>query len=675
MKNKFLKIFLFLTLFFVFFLMYNNYILYNTSSVKKLFSNPSFLFSSKKEKALSFNKKYIKDNSITNTGEKNAINTFEENFSLELKNLKSEKINIISIETNNSIFEIHPSVEVSSKNRKSIYGVNNFIKIKNKYLLVINEKNVDKIIIKCIKENFEYSPVEKISINSVKINNASDFSLLKRNIMKKNMIALVLIIIFIAIIIISKMTKKFDRVPDKKLPKIFLIISIFVGCTFSFLFPLYQIPDEMTHINMIYSEMNMKVDFNKKVNSYGDTIRIMHNYDQKVDSQKYFNLNKKLKIKKAYKLPSISLIKHLPQALGLFIGDILSLPILISITLAEVFAVIFYSIICYKSLKLMPIKKELMMGVMLLPICIQQMGSFSYDVMLLSMCFLFIGYIFNYKFEKENITVIDIIKLLLILFVIGIVKLPYIILGGLIILIPLKKIDFNLFKMKIDYNYIVRHKKTIILFIIPICIISLIAFVFVLKKMYFGRILLAAIRYPKKSIPLLIGTFWSNKFGYIRGMSSEFGWLETHSSLFFTYFVMISFAFFTFLNYTRKNKKVIVQKNPFKKWEIVYMLIIAFVLIFIIILSMVDWTAKIMGFADIEKYSLSQLGDVMNALPFIGGLQGRYFVPAVPLLLIPVYFNKISTRLSKYNLSIFITVYYIVLFTYFFILILSRYWV
>lgn len=675
MKNKFLKNFLFIFFFLFLFFIYNNYIIYKNNNIKILLSKPAIFLNSNNKKSFSYNKKYIDKFSKKELSEENSVGISTVSFELELDNLKSKDIYTISIDSDDKIEETNLSLVVRSNGNIYTYVTNNFTRIDNKYLLVINKKNVDKIHIKGLKENFKNSPTEDILINKINVNNQKDINLLKKEIFVKNILAIVFVVMFIILMFIAKKIKIYDRIPDENLPKIFLIVAIFLGSFFSFLFPLYQIPDESIHINMIYSEMNMNVKFNEEIKGYGDTIRIMHNYDEKIDKTKYFDLSKKYHIKEKYKLPSINLIRHLPQSLGLIIGDILSLPILITITLAEFFAVLFYSLICYKSLKLFPIKRELMMCIMLLPICIQQMGSFSYDVMLLSMCFLFIAYIFNYKYKKEYINSLDFLKLIVILIIIGLVKLPYIILGALIILIPLRKININFKKINIDYKYIIKHKKKFILILIILFILFSFLLLCILRKMYFGRLLLAAIRYPKKSIPLLIGTFWYDKFNYIRGISSEFGWLDTHSSIFFVLFVTISLFFFSFINYSAKGKKVIVQECQFKKWEIIYMYIIALFLTFIIILSMVDWTAGVMGYKNMQKYSIFQLSEVMNTLPFIGGLQGRYFIPVIPLLFIPIYSKNISNRISKYNLSMLVIIYYIVIFFYLFSLILFRYWI
>ena len=90
---------------------------------------------------------------------------------------------------------------------------------------------------------------------------------------------------------------------------------------------------------------------------------------------------------------------------------------------------------------------------------------------------------------------------------------------------------------------------------------------------------------------------------------------------------------------------------------------------------MFDWTAVVTGFKNLNKYSLKQIGDLMGIIPSIGGVQSRYFVPAIPLLLLPIYNTSITKKINKYNLSLFLVIYYVVIAIYMFILILYRFWI
>ena len=98
-------------------------------------------------------------------------------------------------------------------------------------------------------------------------------------------------------------------------------------------------------------------------------------------------------------------------------------------------------------------------------------------------------------------------------------------------------------------------------------------------------------------------------------------------------------------------------------------------MIFLLVLAMFDWTATICGYQNLEKCSILELSNIMASIPVIGGVQSRYFVPVIPLILLPMYSKKITSYISKINMWFLILIYYFIIFIYLFILILCRYWI
>lgn len=675
MKKNNIKYLLITILFLLFLIPYNNYLTYKELDIKTLFSKPIIINNNSNYKDIIFDNNYIDTYSKLENTEKNVLDYYYKKIDLKLP-INNYDLLTLNIDTSNKIEEINLIVKVTADNHEYIYTYNNFLKVKNNNLLVINKKNVSDIEISATREIFnDYDEIAGIKMDEIKVNNSEDYHLIINTLINKNILLLLFVAVILITIVILKKLKKYDKTPSEKIAKKFLYLSIAFGIVFSILIPLYQIPDELTHINMIFDELNIDADFNKVVNEYGDTLRIMHQYDEKVNLESYLDFKKGVRIKEEMTIPKISIIKHFPQFIGIVIAKMFKLPVIILITLCELLAVLFYSYIGYKSIKLMPFKKEVFMFIMLLPICIQQMGSFSYDVMLLSMCYLFVSYLLYLKFTKSEINMLDIIKLILILALIALVKIPYGLLGLLIALLPLNKIKISILSKKIDFEVIKNNKRIIIIVslitLLCVCILG----IMILKKIYFGRILLAAIRYPSKSIKLVLKTFWLHKFYYVRGLTSEFGWLDTHSSILFSIYVIGMLMVTGFINFKRKNKKVEVLLQPFKTWEVVYIYIVTALLIFIISLSMIDWTAVIIGYTNLDKYTISELGNLIGTLPYIGGLQSRYYVPAVLLFFIPLFYSKITKQISKLNITILLYIYYIVLFVYLFILFLYRYWI
>ena len=98
-------------------------------------------------------------------------------------------------------------------------------------------------------------------------------------------------------------------------------------------------------------------------------------------------------------------------------------------------------------------------------------------------------------------------------------------------------------------------------------------------------------------------------------------------------------------------------------------------MIFLIVISMFCWSTFIMNYSNIDKCSVKELASIMKTIPIISGIQSRYFVPILPLLLVPIYNDKLTKIISKFNIFLYIIFYYFIIFIYLFIIILFRYWI
>ena len=443
---------------------------------------------------------------------------------------------------------------------------------------------------------------------------------------------------------------------------IFLITSIILGIIFSILIPLYQVPDEPVHINMIYEELGYNMDFVADTNECGDTLRIVRNPDEIVNIKEYFGCSVKTDFISEVKIPSYRVVKHLPQSIGIIIGEIFDLPMLITLSIAEVMAVIFYSFICYKALQIMPIKKYLFASIMLLPMCIQQMSSLSYDAVLLPICFYLISYILYLKFSKDKVNNKDILMLLMLLLIIAIIKIPYVLLGLLVFILPIKKIDITLFKKSINYEYLKKNKKVLItIFIILLVVISGLM-IFMLSKVDYGRVLIACILKPFTSIKILFNTIIKYWLILMKGISGEFGWLDTHVSKYYTFIVLI---FIILISLFDKSKEKLSKKDNI-------ILVITFILISILIFtSMIGWTFMLNNI-DASNLTILELSNLIKSnITIIEGVQGRYFLEILPLIFIPLCIKKDT----KFDVSIIFYIYLIFVVIHMFIKILFRYWI
>lgn len=245
---------------------------------------------------------------------------------------------------------------------------------------------------------------------------------------------------------------KFNR---KVIAKQFVIIAFIWGSAFTVINPPFLVPDEIVHINRSYDIAKGRIFYK----AHEDSMMLpfgLYKYDQNVwnsvnkeGMRKYIDtmstpLEKERLIKyNADSTGAYNFIAYIPQSIGVFIGDLLNLPTYFVLVLGRITNLLVWIALGYLALKYMPIKKELLFLLMFLPVGIQQAASFSPDALLNSASFLIIAYILHLKFVKEDVNYKDILKVIGLSILIGSVKLPYILISGLVILIPNKKIKFN----------------------------------------------------------------------------------------------------------------------------------------------------------------------------------------------------------------------------------------
>lgn len=478
------------------------------------------------------------------------------------------------------------------------------------------------------------------------------------------------------LLIMSNKYKKNKLKNDSYVPRMFVVLAIIFGVTFSILIPLYQIPDEGSHFLMIYDSIGIEDNFFEQAEDYGENFDIIINYDNKVDADKYFSLSNKFELKDRELNFSFGVIKHFPQVIGLLISNFLELPIIVGVTLTEIISLLFYIFICYIALKIVPFKKTLLMFVMLLPMSVQQMASVSYDVVLLSFCYLFISYVLYLKYSKKKIILSDVVKLILILLVIGFVKIPYILLGLLITLLPFKKIDIKFFGKNIDINFLNKYKKNILIVLGTIFLLGL--FVLYLKRDLLlsndmVKIIISFISVPIDSILLLVRTVGFKLTFYIDSLIGSFGWLDTPTPKLFRIIVLLNLFVVSFVIYNTNNIKN-NNKFIFKKWEKIVIYLTGLLLFSVLIISMFGWSLEYLGLVSESGFSIAEGINFIRICSYIEGVQGRYLIPLVFVFLLPVQSDKFNNLINKINIEKYLFVYYFIIYIYMFSIIYARYW-
>lgn len=204
----------------------------------------------------------------------------------------------------------------------------------------------------------------------------------------------------------------------KKLKVEHAFIFALVVLEFIYMFTIIPntVPDEQTHEYGAYY-ISSKLLGEKTVNEEGclymrecdtEDVIIANGPDRQQYNYFYGNLFKKAEnqeIVETDKTPLYTIPKfnYLLSGVGIALGRLMGLNQISVLMLGRLFNLIFYVVLCYYALKQMPFGKGTLMTLMLLPISLQQAMSFSYDVFLNSMSFALIAVCLKLAYDRENV--------------------------------------------------------------------------------------------------------------------------------------------------------------------------------------------------------------------------------------------------------------------------------
>ena len=520
-------------------------------------------------------------------------------------------------------------------------------------------------------------PLSSVRINSLKTANGI-FSL-------KSLAVFGVLVALFSLLLIWKHfeieNKVFKFLSRKKISisLFFVIIATVYGAAMCFFIPTHQTPDEGAHTQMMYDSLRNGSMTSKIYGTLDDQGQqdVMLNPGQIVDFDKYIgsSKNKLDDYSLNYGFPSINILKRPGQTLGIVIGQLLHLPAYWILQLGELGALAVYVAFGAITLKVMPFKKNLMMAVMLLPIAMQQAGSLSYDGFTNAISFLTIAYILHLKYTAEKVGWKQIAKIALLAVALLLGKVIYVVLIGLVLIVPLDKIELKIGKTIINGVWIKNHKKGTILFVICALVTACISLFGVLPILGYGQLFEILIGYISnfgQLLRLFSTTVLTHNRLWLRGSICELGWFDVPVSDIFINFVIISLFVLAFMrhNIRKGSERLTEQFNQYHTMTAFNLVVWygIFVLLFVtIMMSMVSWGLNMYNIDSTLPYSVS-----MSLLPRIEGVQGRYFLPIIPLLFIPLRTKK--DILKFIPAALYKICYYLIIVIYPLLLLLARYW-
>ena len=296
-------------------------------------------------------------------------------------------------------------------------------------------------------------------------------------------------------------------------------------------------------------------------------------------------------------------VQYLPQALGVFIADKISDTPMVMAYAARIFNMIITAVILYMALKCMPFGKNILLLLMCIPIAVEGFSSMSPDAMTISVVFLFIAYVLKLFSQKDKkITRKDKIYLFIMSIVIALCKIVYIPVVGLLLILPKDK-----FKTRKEQFWtvglIIGLALTANLIWLAISNMYLVTFRGGNSKYQIANLLSNPIEYMQ----MLFNTI--NLYGkeYLYSMfGGELGWDEYVK---INSIVPIAFGGM-YLLFSTSEEDI---KNRFTTYQKVIMVLIILAIVGLIFTSLyVQWTPL--------------------TYDYIAGVQGRYFIPILPLI-------------------------------------------
>lgn len=447
----------------------------------------------------------------------------------------------------------------------------------------------------------------------------------------------------------------------------FIILAIW-GVIMTFMIPAWQTPDEMAHLNIIGESIGVS-DLSNIMREEMDmgAGRVMRNPEEKIDIGEWkTTMSRSASYDAKECLPhkiSPLILKHLPATIGVIIGISLHLPAFWVLELAEIFALVFYLCICYISIRIIPIKKEILMIFMSLPMVMQQASSISYDAVLIPICFLFIAYTTKLYCTEEIITWKQLVIWILLLLLITYIKLPYVVFGVLIFGIPTEKICLAVGTKKIDGEWIHKNRWYIRVAIV----LGLGIGIYLVKDNVFVSLVITMIQEWRQSLRLFystVVTFWRYLLVSTIGC---FGWLESQVP---TWFEILAYTILIILSIKSLATK---HGNLPKTKQIICILAAFFLLVVFITISMVNHTITVTMFGEERDFGSYDLRAGLYCIPFIGGLQGRYYLPFLPLLFLGL--GKTQTYKKDIAMEMSVTAFMTIAAITTLVVLYHRYWI
>ncbi len=211
--------------------------------------------------------------------------------------------------------------------------------------------------------------------------------------------------------------------------RIYIPVCLLLGILYMLIIPVYSVPDEYAHMDTAYSLSNRMMGIEEP--------SLLEGYDYRreidVETEEYYTYNtttddyRRMYIEFKAAVPeqeltpcvmrstysNVSILYFVPSALGITLGRILQLPTIPMYLLGRLFNLVTYVLMTYLAIQKLPGMKEVFFFYAALPIGLQQAASYSYDCILAASALLFFAYCVNIAIGIDSPGSADVFLLLI----------------------------------------------------------------------------------------------------------------------------------------------------------------------------------------------------------------------------------------------------------------------
>lgn len=404
-----------------------------------------------------------------------------------------------------------------------------------------------------------------------------------------------------------------------------LILAV-LGVLYTFVFTPNSVPDEPLHYRTAYHISNQmlfkfgdeqeNMIMRAEDNAFITKTSIILSDDQyiNVSNNSYLFCKDNKEIRANQTFIENKTLPYVASAIGISIGRIANFSAFWTYQAGRIFNLISFLIFVYFAIKLMPFNKVAIAAVAMLPVNLHIIASVSYDVFTVGGVLLLFAYIMNLRYGQKKIGLKQLGILAIIIALVIPQKVAYIGVAALVLLLP--KENFKTPKLHFLFK----------------CLLGLIAIgsILIVQMQNAAKLVADSVTYDEniagynlqyvfahlgEIAKMLFNTICYKTDFYIKSVTGHFGWFQIEAPWFITIPILMVVA----VSFMRKTGEPKAENTLAKLYSLAL-----FVAVFLMVelLMLLDHT--VMGSA------------------FVEGVQGRYFIPALPLLFLVLRNNMIQ---------------------------------